>query len=438
MNFHADASLIRALGLLVPLVVTLALWLWRKPARRPAAAALLACAWNLPALVVVQLLAVRFGWWRFEAQGGLLLGMPVDLYLGWVLLWGAIPLLAFPRVRFALMAAIMLGIDLWLMPACRPVLELGERWLVGEALALSLCLVPSQLLARWTLRERHLAWRASLQMLAFGGLMFGLLPAVIIEQTGGSWSSAFLGRPAWVNGLALQLLALPAVLGLSALQEFVTRGRGTPLPYDPPQRLVTSGVYAYVANPMQLATCLLLLGWGVLLGSVWVACAGVMCLVYGAGLAAWDEDGDLKKRFGADWLGYRCAVRRWWPRRRPYYNTGARLYIAQTCGMCGEVARWLDARRPVALEIVAAEDHPARDLRRMTYETNDGHASAEGVAAFARALEHLNFGWAFMGCAMRLPLVREFVQLLVDAAGGGPRLIRRRVAVTCSVDRSRD
>ncbi|HYO99546.1 MAG TPA: methyltransferase [Pyrinomonadaceae bacterium] len=440
MNLHADASLIRALGLLVPLCVASALWAWRKPARRPAAAALLACVWNLPALLVVQLLAVRFGWWHFEARGGLLLGMPVDLYLGWVLLWGAIPLLAFPRVPFGLMAAIMLGVDLCLMPACRPVVELGERWLVGEGVALALCLVPSQLLARWTLRGRHLARRATLQMLAFGGLMFGLLPAVIIEQTGGGWSQ-FLERPAWLNGLALQLLALPAVVGLSALQEFVTRGRGTPLPYDPPQRLVTSGVYSYVANPMQLATCLLLAGWGVFLGSVWVACAGVMCVVYGAGIAAWDEGGDLKTRFGADWLEYRRAVPLWWPRWRPFRNAGARLYVAESCGMCAEVARWLKARRPVALEIVAAEDHPARDLRRMTYETGDGHTttSAEGVAAFARALEHLNFGWAFAACAIRLPLVCEFVQLLVDAAGGGPRLIRRRRAgVTCSVARSRD
>jgi hypothetical protein len=75
----------------------------------------------------------------------------------------------------------------------------------------------------------------------------------------------------------------------------------------------------------------------------------------------------------------------------------------------------------------------------MTYETDDGRTtSAEAVAAFARALEHLNFGWAFVRLAMRLPLVCEFVQLMVDAADGGPRLIRRRhhASVTCSVAKS--
>ena len=50
----------------------------------------------------------------------------------------------------------------------------------------------------------------------------------------------------------------------------------------------------------------------------------------------------------------------------------------------------------------------------------------EGVAAFARALEHIHLGWAFVGWTMRLPLVEPFLQLLVDAVGGGPRQIVRR------------
>ena len=40
--------------------------------------------------------AQRFGWWQFDAQGGLLLGVPVDFLLAWVWLWSVVPLLAFP------------------------------------------------------------------------------------------------------------------------------------------------------------------------------------------------------------------------------------------------------------------------------------------------------------------------------------------------------
>lgn len=427
---------IRALGLLVPLAAAWGLWAWRRPRGRQFAAVLLACVWNVPALLLIHALAVRLGWWHFEARGGLLLGAPFDLFVGWVLLWGAVPFLLFPHARLWLVLGVFACVDLCLMPLCAPVVVLGRGWLWGETAAVALCLLPAQLLARWTLLDRRLAWRATLQMLAFGGLLFAFLPAVILEQTGRDWS-ALSRRPAWLNELALQLLAVSAVIGVSALQEFVTRGRGTPLPYDPPRRLVTSGIYAYVSNPMQLSTCLLLAGWGALLLSPWVAASALVGLAYGAGLAAWDEGDDLRERFGDDWVKYRRDVRAWLPRWRPRHAPSAVLYVAESCGMCGEVGRWLSARRPVALSIVAAEDHPARDLRRMTYETDDGDYTAEGVEGFARALEHLNFAWTLAGCALRLPLVRWFAQLLVDASGGGPRLVRRRGVVTCSTSSSR-
>ena len=88
---------------------------------------------------------------------------------------------------------------------------------------------------------------------------------------------------------ALQILAVPAVLGISAVCEFARRGGGTPVPFDPPKRLVTTGPYAYIANPMQTAMTLVFLGWGALLGSWWVMAAAAMAIVYSAGIAAWDE-----------------------------------------------------------------------------------------------------------------------------------------------------
>jgi hypothetical protein len=62
----------------------------------------------------------------------------------------------------------------------------------------------------------------------------------------------------------------------------------------------------------------------------------------------------------------------------------------------------------------------------MTYDPMDGTAAEEGVCAFARGLEHLNLGWAYIGACMRLPLIRNVLQLLCDASGLGPQLIRRR------------
>jgi hypothetical protein len=225
----------------------------------------------------------------------------------------------------------------------------------------------------------------------------------------------------------VQILAIPAVAGLSAVQEFVTRGGGTPVPFDPPRRLVTTGLYAYVRNPMQLSAVLLLLLLGLALQNFWIAIAGVMAHIYSSGLAGWDEDEDLRRRFGGGWDAYRRNVRSWLPRTRPWHppdQLAARLYVAESCGMCSEVGQWFQRHRATGLIIVAAETHPSRALTRISYEPGDGTCAASGVEAVGRALEHLHLGWAFIGCVLRLPVLRQSVQLLVDASGGEPRPTR--------------
>jgi protein-S-isoprenylcysteine O-methyltransferase Ste14 len=428
----ADPALLRAAALFVPLAAAGALWVWRRPPLPARAGILLACAWNLGALALLHHAALSFGWWRYQAEGGLLAGQPVDLYLGWVLLWGAAPALALPRAPLAVCALAFFWLDLLAMPRLAPVVELGPRWLAGEAAAVALCFLPAQLLARWTAERRNLAGRALLQAAAFGLLVLFLLPEVILQGTGGSWRPLLAhlrGDGAGWGGLGLQIAAIPAILGLHAVQEFARRGGGTPLPYDPPLRWVASGAYAYVGNPMQLSAVLLLAGWGWLLASPWVAAAGVVAHVYSLGIAAWDEGDDLAVRFGAPWAAYRRAVRRWWPRWRPWHPSlaglapPARLYVAAGCDPCSELGGWIAARRPVGLVLSAAEDHPGRDLARLTYDPGDGTGDEEGIAALARALEHVHLGWAFAGWTARLPLVRPLLQLLADASGGAPRAI---------------
>jgi protein-S-isoprenylcysteine O-methyltransferase Ste14 len=420
----ADAHVtVRAALIDVSVVATAAAFLWRRPNHRQLTGALLATVWNLPVLLLVNVLAMRVGWWRFDAQGGLLLGVPVDLLLSWAWLWGAIPAMVGPSVPFVAIVAAALAIDVVLMPAAAPVLQLRGDWLVGDAIAIVAALVPSQLLARWTARDERLTARALLQVGAFTGLVVFMLPAIAIEGSGGAWWNP-LDRPSWQLALIVQLLALPGVIGLSAVQEFVTRGGGTPVPFDPPRRLVTTGLYAYVRNPMQLSAVLLLGLLGVVLGNVWVSAAGVMAHLYSVGLAGWDEDEDLVARFGDDWTMYRRDVPRWYPRLRPWHRADAppaRLFVAEACGMCSQVGQWFVSRGAVKLEIVPASSHPSRALTRIRYELADGTGAASGVAAIARALEHVHVGWAFVGALLRLPVIGELAQLLVDASGGQPR-----------------
>lgn len=416
---------VRLAAVYVTAAVTVMLAVWRRPTPRAWRAIALACAWNAPALLLLNVVAVGQGWWRFDADGGVWLGVPLDLLLAWTWCWSAWPLMLAPSSSLILLAAGAFAADLVLMPAAAPVVVLGPWWLVGEGVALTAALLPSQLLARWTNDGTHVEGRAALQVVAFTGLVVFMIPAAAITGSDTAWADPRLLTP-WQVSLWLQILALPAIVGVSAVQEFATRGRGTPVPFDPPVRLVTSGIYAYVANPMQLAALLMLLLLALMLGNLWVGAAGVMAHTYSAGLAAWDEDADMPMRHGAAWRAYRHGVGRWWPRLRPWHAAGtppARLYVGQSCGMCRQVAAWFEARGATALVIVPAEGHPSRRLTRITYESGDGCCTAVGVVAVARGLEHVHLGWAFLGALSRLPGVAPVVQLLVDASGGEPRLL---------------
>src|SRR5437763_13057430 len=101
----ADPLFIRTTGLMLPVGLTLALAYRRRPNRRESAGAFLAAAWAFAWLLPANLLAFHFGWWSFDVHEGQFLGVPVDLWLGWALFWGAIPLLAFPRVPLWAVAA---------------------------------------------------------------------------------------------------------------------------------------------------------------------------------------------------------------------------------------------------------------------------------------------------------------------------------------------
>jgi protein-S-isoprenylcysteine O-methyltransferase Ste14 len=422
------AFIIRALSLYVPIVGCFLLWSWRKPAPSEATGALLASAWNLPALLALNVAAGCFGWWRFNAHGALFLGVPVDLWLGWSALWGAGAALLFPRAPVWLACASMAACDLLLMPLCSPVVVLGRFWLVGEIAGLVMCLVPALYFARWTRERTHAGRRAALQFVTFSGLF---LIGLVIACTASPHARYFYLRSTYWQTM-LQLLFILALPGLSAVQEFAVAGNGTPLPYDPPASLVASGIYAYIANPMQTSTVLLLFALGLALHSIWVALAGVIAAIYCVGLAAWDEDKDLKLRYGPAFVDYRRHVRNWIPRWRPHITAPARVYVSAECFKCSQIAGFLRDLKPLGLHILPAEEHPSRDLERMTYESpnDEGAIRATGIAALARAVEHVNLGWALFGMALRLPIVNPFLQAIVDVSDGGPFRVTRR---PCSV-----
>jgi protein-S-isoprenylcysteine O-methyltransferase Ste14 len=417
---------VRAACLFLPVFAVILAAVHRPPPPARIGAAIVASAWNLAVLIGVNLLAVQAGWWSFDAKGATAAGLPVDLLLGWVLLWGTLPALAAPQLALAATGCGLAWLDLVLMPHLQPVVRLGEHWPYGEALAIGAALLPGLLLARWTERDQRLPLRALAQLVLTAGLMLAL-PLAILQP----------GLPGRRElGIAGQLLAAALLLGVAAVREFAVLGRGTPLPYDPPRRLVTSGPYAYVRNPMQLSLALTYLLLSAATRDPRLLVGVVIVVAYGAGLAGWHEDGQLRQAYGDDWDRYRSQVRAWLPRRRPWPGRPpARIYVASSCDACDEVGQWIRRRSPVALDVVPAEDHPA-GLRRITYESDDGRERAQGVAALGRALQHLGLGWAWLGWLLLVPGVAPATQLIVDGLGFGPRSLPNQKPVAGPVDRS--
>ncbi|MGC4936789.1 methyltransferase family protein [Kribbella sp. DT2] len=422
-----ELVVVRWLCLIVPVVLTCLLW--RKPSRQRAGAALLGFLFAFVALGVTNRLAVWGGWWSFAEVPGSFLGMPLDLWIGWAVCWGTLPVLL--RGRLVLWVLVCGWIDLLLMPRLDGLVHLGPHWLVGEAVVLGVVLVPAVLLGRWTVDRKQLTSRLVLQLITFTGLVLWLLPSAVMSEGDGSWDH-LVGGPVWRTSVILQLMALAAVPALAAVVEFARAG-GTPYPWDPPQRLVTTGPYAYLANPMQASVVVMLALLALGTQSWSLALATVGALSFSHFVADPHEREQLAAREPA-WRAYDREVRAWIPRRRPYSTPQpsstacqpqAELYLAETCTICAQTRTLIESTRPDGLTITAAETYTVAGLRRALYVGPDGDR-ASGLGAIARAFQHSGPGWAYVGWLVGLPVVRPLLQLLLDGMGGGERELPAR------------
>lgn len=112
------------------------------------------------------------------------------------------------------------------------------------------------------------------------------------------------------------LLALWAFLAVWPVVRFF-RARGSPVPLNPPQELVTTGLYAYVRNPMVIGWLSGMFGLGVLLGSlsftfIFTPLFAILNVLYLQGI----EEKEMEKKFGEEYLRYKEKVPMFIPRLR--------------------------------------------------------------------------------------------------------------------------
>ena len=117
-------------------------------------------------------------------------------------------------------------------------------------------------------------------------------------------------------GAALVLLG--ATIVLDSFGRFALQGLGTPAPVLPPERLVVTGLYRYVRNPMYVAVSAAILGQALLFASkdLLIYCA-LVWLAFHLFVYLYEEP-KLRRSFGKEYEAFCRNVPRWIPRMRPW------------------------------------------------------------------------------------------------------------------------
>src|SRR5207253_137226 len=137
--------------------------------------------------------------------------------------------------------------------------------------------------------------------------------------------------PRWIAGaqafnkpraLGWIVVAIGAAIGLPCVWEFAWRGLGTPAPFDPPRKLVISGPYRFVRNPMYFGMGLVLIGEAIVFPNITLLMLGLTAalFLFVTTFVIVYEEPTLRRAFGTDCQAYCRAGRRWIPRRRPWYS----------------------------------------------------------------------------------------------------------------------
>ena len=136
--------------------------------------------------------------------------------------------------------------------------------------------------------------------------------------------------PWWINGwrlhagpLAVRLAGVVLIAGglyllIECFGRFALQGRGTPAPIAPTARLVVTGPYRRVRNPMYVAVVAIILGQAAVFADLrLVAYGAAVWLAFHLFVLLYEEP-TLRRAFPQDYAAFTAAVPRWRPRIRPW------------------------------------------------------------------------------------------------------------------------
>lgn len=134
------------------------------------------------------------------------------------------------------------------------------------------------------------------------------------------------------KGVSLFAGLLGLILAISSVKLFAKKGGGgTPAPWDPINRLIISGPYRHVRNPMLIGVIIVLFCESLFFNSlaflIYACVFTVANIVYFPFL----EEPALIERYGDKYQAYLNNVPRWVPRIKPYYSETEEEKIKVKC-----------------------------------------------------------------------------------------------------------
>jgi protein-S-isoprenylcysteine O-methyltransferase Ste14 len=146
-------------------------------------------------------------------------------------------------------------------------------------------------------------------LIVFPGIVLFYVPYEIV--TSSSIATFRLGILCYT---AVITWLLGVSISLWCVWDFVSRGRGTPAPIDPPKELVVGGLYKIVRNPMYIGILLILLGHIFWFQSIWLVLYAVCVFIAFHLFVVFYEEPTLRKKFGDSYKRFSQRVPRWIPR----------------------------------------------------------------------------------------------------------------------------
>lgn len=128
--------------------------------------------------------------------------------------------------------------------------------------------------------------------------------------------------PGWPS---LQLVGVLFIAGgvlalLDSFTRFALQGLGTPAPVFPTRRLVVTGLYRHVRNPMYVAVVAVTIGQGLLFGNVRLLQYAALVWFGSHLFVLMYEEPTLRAAFGPEYKTFCACVPRWIPRLTPWHG----------------------------------------------------------------------------------------------------------------------